>query len=216
MAQRLKGEVRDRIVAAAASVFARDGYAAARLVDIAGEAGISTGNLYRYFDSKDTLFGEIVTPNIAARLLKLLRHRVRELGLLNDWSLATFRGSSRADELLGFWIAQRFAVIILLSGARGTCYEHVRPLVIRELTRLASQYLRSRQGNCPVTPTMRFVLTELFARTTDMIVAILQEYDDEASIQVAFALFWRYQLTGLQSLLEPTEFLPDLTHKAQI
>jgi hypothetical protein len=33
------------------------------------------------------------------------------------------------------------------------------------------------------------VLAELFARTADMIVAILRRYADEASIQCALALF---------------------------
>jgi len=201
VAQRLKDDVRERIVASAADAFARDGYLAARLADIACEAGISTSNLYRYFDSKEALFAQIVTPTLAARLLRLLRQRVRELGALDDWSTATAGGSSRADDLLGFWITHRQAVVILLSGAQGTPFEHVRPLVVGELTRLAIQDLRSRQGGAAISPITRFVLAELFARTADMIVAILRRHADEASIRNAFALFWRYQLAGLQALL---------------
>jgi AcrR family transcriptional regulator len=43
---------RGTILEAAARVFARDGYVEARMLDIASEAGLSTGGLYRYFDNK--------------------------------------------------------------------------------------------------------------------------------------------------------------------
>jgi AcrR family transcriptional regulator len=201
VAQRLKEEVRERILASAGAVFARDGYNVSRLADIASDAGVSTSNLYRYYDGKESLLAQIVTPQIAARLLKLIRQRVRELRSLDDWSLATVGGSRPAEELLSFWIEHRSAVVILLSGAQGTGFEHVRPLVVSELTRLATQYLRTERGGASISATTQFVLAELLARTTDMIVAILRRYADRASIQRAFALFWRYQLAGLQSLL---------------
>lgn len=45
---------------AAAQVFARDGYVDARMVDIATEAGLSTGGLYRYFDNKTEVLAALV------------------------------------------------------------------------------------------------------------------------------------------------------------
>ena len=80
MAQRLKEEVRDRIVEAAAAVFAERGYSAAKLADMADRAGISTSNIYKYFDNKEALFDEIVTVPIAAELLRRLRTRIRDIG----------------------------------------------------------------------------------------------------------------------------------------
>lgn len=44
-----------RILDAAESVFARSGFHAATMQDVAGEAGMSPGNLYRYFSSKDAI-----------------------------------------------------------------------------------------------------------------------------------------------------------------
>ncbi|WP_103721376.1 TetR/AcrR family transcriptional regulator [Bosea psychrotolerans] len=44
-----------RILDAAESVFARGGFHAATMHDVAGEAGMSPGNLYRYFASKDAI-----------------------------------------------------------------------------------------------------------------------------------------------------------------
>ncbi|MFN3673825.1 MAG: TetR/AcrR family transcriptional regulator [Bosea sp. (in: a-proteobacteria)] len=48
-------ERRTRILDAAESVFARAGFHAATMNDVATEAGMSPGNLYRYFASKDAI-----------------------------------------------------------------------------------------------------------------------------------------------------------------
>jgi len=50
---------RARLVEAARVVFERDGFLAARVSDIATEAGLSHGSYYHYFDSKEQLFREV-------------------------------------------------------------------------------------------------------------------------------------------------------------
>ena len=44
------------VIAAAVRVFATDGYKAARMSDVAREAGLSEAALYRYVDGKEDLF----------------------------------------------------------------------------------------------------------------------------------------------------------------
>jgi AcrR family transcriptional regulator len=51
---------RMKILEAARAVFARDGYVDARMVDIAEEAGLSTGGLYRYFEDKTDVFAALI------------------------------------------------------------------------------------------------------------------------------------------------------------
>lgn len=51
---------REKILEAAARVFSRDGYVDARMLDIATEAGLSAGGLYRYFDNKTEVFAALV------------------------------------------------------------------------------------------------------------------------------------------------------------
>lgn len=53
-------EVRARLVRAAAAVFAREGYAGTRIMDIVREAGVSTGTVYGRFRSKNELLREAV------------------------------------------------------------------------------------------------------------------------------------------------------------
>ncbi|MDO3645767.1 TetR/AcrR family transcriptional regulator [Nocardia mangyaensis] len=50
-----KAARRQEILAAAVRVFARKGFAAARIDDVAAEAGIAKGSVYLYFDSRDAL-----------------------------------------------------------------------------------------------------------------------------------------------------------------
>src|SRR5262249_4221055 len=52
--------VRTRLIRAAADVFAREGYAGTRIMDIVREAGVSTGTVYGRFRSKNELLREAV------------------------------------------------------------------------------------------------------------------------------------------------------------
>jgi AcrR family transcriptional regulator len=51
-----KSQRRDEIMAAAKKVFARKGFHATTIADIAKEAGLAYGSIYWYFDSKEDLF----------------------------------------------------------------------------------------------------------------------------------------------------------------
>jgi len=48
------------LVRAASEVFARDGFNAARITDIADLAGVAHGTFYTYFDSKEQIFGDVI------------------------------------------------------------------------------------------------------------------------------------------------------------
>jgi AcrR family transcriptional regulator len=62
-----RGQRREQIIAAATRAFARAGFAATNLDDIAAEAGISRAILYRHFDSKTDLY-QAVLDNACGRL----------------------------------------------------------------------------------------------------------------------------------------------------
>ncbi len=58
--QKAKDDRRAAVVAAALDEFYEKGFAAARMEDIAGRAGLSKGGLYLYFDSKEALFEAVI------------------------------------------------------------------------------------------------------------------------------------------------------------
>lgn len=56
-----KGQkTREHLLSAARKVIERDGYVALRMGDVAAEADVSLGALYRYFENKDDLFLSLV------------------------------------------------------------------------------------------------------------------------------------------------------------
>ncbi len=62
---------RQAILAAALTVFAESGFAAARLEDVAARAGVAKGTLYLYFKDKETLFEEVVRGAVNPLLERL-------------------------------------------------------------------------------------------------------------------------------------------------
>ncbi len=66
---------RQSILEAAARIFRRDGYAAARLSDIAGEIGMKAGSLYYHFGSREALVEAVMdegTRRTHARMIERL------------------------------------------------------------------------------------------------------------------------------------------------
>src|SRR5262245_42488736 len=64
---RTGGDKRARILTAAERIFARHGFFAARVSEIAKEAGVADGTIYLYFKSKDDL------------LISLFEHRMKQV-----------------------------------------------------------------------------------------------------------------------------------------
>lgn len=60
--QVLKDYVRNNILSSARNEFLEKGYTKASMRDIATNAGITVGNIYRYYESKEYLFESIVEP----------------------------------------------------------------------------------------------------------------------------------------------------------
>jgi TetR/AcrR family fatty acid metabolism transcriptional regulator len=81
------GDKRDRILSAAERIFARHGFFAAKVSDVAREAGVADGTIYLYFKSKDDL------------LISLFERRMQEV---NDRLRAAIAGKPPADQLRSF------------------------------------------------------------------------------------------------------------------
>ena len=61
---RLPAEKRAHILRVAKRVFARKGYAVASINEVAREAGVSVGGLYRYFPTKDDLLLTVIESGV--------------------------------------------------------------------------------------------------------------------------------------------------------
>jgi TetR/AcrR family transcriptional regulator, fatty acid metabolism regulator protein len=84
---RAGGDKRERILAAAEQIFARHGFFAARVSEIAKEAGVADGTIYLYFKSKDDL------------LISLFESRMKQV---NDELRAAIADRTPVEQLRAF------------------------------------------------------------------------------------------------------------------
>lgn len=74
-----KGQrTRSELLTAAGAVFARDGFVEARMSDIAVQAGVSNGALYRYFADKTDVFAAVI-ENLHTEFYELSGHTGHQL-----------------------------------------------------------------------------------------------------------------------------------------
>ncbi len=135
------------ILEAASRVFARKGQSAATMQDIAGEAGLSAGALYRYFPSKEALIRKVadtaveVNADLFARAvsgadtpLEALINVGRDVA---GWDLEAY-----AQDFEG-----------MLSGRRDPAHMATRQTVLRRIiSDLASQTVRLAQDAGEIDP----------------------------------------------------------------
>jgi TetR/AcrR family transcriptional regulator, fatty acid metabolism regulator protein len=136
-----KDDKRARILAAAVKVFARKGYFAARVSEIAKKAGVADGTIYLYFRSKEdilvSLFDEVMAghleqartdlaaaPGPAARLLALAQHHLRTLGENRELAVVfqvELRQSTKfMERFTASWLQDYFALLtgVIEEGQR--------------------------------------------------------------------------------------------------
>jgi AcrR family transcriptional regulator len=195
MPQVQKPEVRERILGAALAAFARGGYAATTMQDIARDAGVAVANVYRYYASKEELFEAAVPLALVQRFDELLEKSVRAHAHLAGAARPTDEAAGR--ELLDFWIQHRLVVVILLDRCRGSTHAEFGQRFVSRLTSLSLAEIRAAHPGIAVPREARLVLEQIFENTRRMIGAILESCQEEREIRRSVAAFRSYQVAGL-------------------
>ena len=101
---------REAIIAAAAQAFDAHGYAATTVDEVAAKAGISKGNVYNYFRSKEELFEQVfvaVVAGLETNAVQIFREPLaagEKLKRLIDYRCGSMEESKRISRLvLQFW-----------------------------------------------------------------------------------------------------------------
>jgi AcrR family transcriptional regulator len=95
-------EVRQRLLEAAARVFARRGYAEATLEEVATEAGFSKGAVYSNFASKEEVFYALLRERVAERVEKV-HHAIESASTLQEMGAAAGRAGGEAVDEEADW-----------------------------------------------------------------------------------------------------------------
>ena len=119
-AARRAGNKRDRILHAAVRVFAKNGFYATRVSEVAKAAGVADGTIYLYFRSKDEL------------LLSLFEDRVEKLLVYMKDELAKLHGApAKLRRVIELQLG-------LLEGERDLA--EVITVILRQSTKLLKEY----------------------------------------------------------------------------
>jgi AcrR family transcriptional regulator len=107
-----KDASRARVLAAARALFAERGFAACRVADFAQRAGMSAGNVYWHFDSKEAVLGAILSEGfgnleaMAAEVAAAYGPSRRKLDLLVERTLALYDANAEFTVILGGLMGQ--------------------------------------------------------------------------------------------------------------
>jgi len=102
-----KTAARARILAAARALFAERGFVACRVADVARRAGMSPGNVYWHFDSKEAILQAILAEGFASRevmfagVAEEYGPARRKLGLLVERTVALYEANAEFTVILG-------------------------------------------------------------------------------------------------------------------
>lgn len=136
--KRRAGDKRDRILKAAVKVFARAGFHATRVSEVAKAAGVADGTIYLYFKSKE----ELLTSLFEDRVEKLLAH-VKEqlpkqknaperLRAIIDMQLGLLEGERELAEVITVILRQSTKIMKELAAPHFLAYLDLIAKVIAE------------------------------------------------------------------------------------
>jgi AcrR family transcriptional regulator len=145
-------ERRRTILNAALEIFSRHGFAAARLDDVAAQAGVAKGTLYLYFPNKQALFEELIRSYVSPLFDKLAHDTLPNVPpqvFINQF-FHMFR-----TEVLGTE-RQRILHLLITEGARFPAIAEFyhREVVSRGIKLVRSVLQRAAQDGMPSAATL--------------------------------------------------------------
>lgn len=200
MTQYKKDEIRERIDAAALSVFACKGYRAAKISDIAAQARVSVGNIYRYYTNKDEIFYTVVPDDVFLRLQSAITAKI---GAADGGMTAGGRIFREVtDTFLGFLLAKRAQITILFSGSEGTRYAHIRVDIVDTLLTIVKRAFPEHYGRYIDRYGSDTVLRLIYENLVGAYGKLLQEDCDEKALVKQISQINLYHFSGIMRLLE--------------
>ncbi len=168
------------------------------MADIARRAGISTGNIYRYFPDKQALIAAALPPAFVAECRSRLRARVASAFGQRDPS-ADPRRDALSEAMIDWALEHRERMVILLRNPRGTPHEDFLEGTVQHLVQLAEKYARSIDAPRS-TPDRRRALRLIYESLLRTFATLLAEEPVDRSFRAALDRYLVYHLHGLQGL----------------
>lgn len=118
-----KNEVKNNIINAAVEEFLVSGYENSSMRTIASNAGITVGNIYSYFNSKEALFTAIVSPAVS-RIKGLILMKLSTNNVITRTSAMEV-----TNQIRNVFLNNRQEFLILMNSAKGSKYENIKNMI---------------------------------------------------------------------------------------
>lgn len=130
--QYLKKEIRDRILSAAIEEFKEHGFADASIRNIANNAEISLGNIYRYFTNKEALYFAVINP-----FMESVKLFVKKEFVITDQSL------KEVSDILVSFIMHYSDELLIIQKGNSVHYETFVNFIVAEMAAKIEQLIAS-------------------------------------------------------------------------
>lgn len=177
--QYLKEAIKNRIITAALNEFKEKGYLGASMRDIARNAGVAIGNVYRYFKNKDELFNSIMEP-VYTEFISLVFSvgKVDDL-VQNSHSVAA---TEITDTLIEVFRRHGTELLIMIDKSQGSKYANMKGELVRLAdVRMKNELLPKFREN-GVLIQDEFITYVIASTFIEGLFIILRNYTDEAKI----------------------------------
>lgn len=180
--QYLKEDVKERILESALKEFKEKGYLDSSMRNIANNAGVALGNVYRYFENKESLFNAIIEP-IYDRLMRYifnLKNIKREFIDPIDELLEI------KNKILEIFKENSTELLILMDKSKGSKYEGIKDDLTLYIDNILKQHLVPQLKDKGVKLKNDFITYVLSATVVEGVCVILRNNDD--GIQIGYLI----------------------------
>jgi AcrR family transcriptional regulator len=187
--QVLKEEVRRKIKKAALYKFEQNGYQKTSMRSVALSAGVTVGNLYRYFKNKDDIFNVIIQPAFQ-EIYKFIDEfaRFKNTALTEKKQKVNFIKTFE-ESLIRIYIHHRSELVILLNGSKGSQMENAREQIISLIAGRIRKEAFPRMEKKRIMAEDNFLAQVLAASFIEGISLVLYKYKDKERTKELFTQF---------------------------
>jgi AcrR family transcriptional regulator len=197
MPQILKEDTRSAILLAARAVFAEKAFRDASMQDVARLAGVSAGNLYRYYPDKQSLYDAAFPPDLLDELSAALDRKIAGWQGVPLSAVTDPRGSEMRfrNELIDILAENRLYWIVLLRNGTGDA------LTARLVSFFERWHASVRPGSA-LDGRCRMMVTAVYRNLICLIASVLGDCEDPLDVRRALEDCIDYHMAGLSAMME--------------
>lgn len=176
--QYLKDEVRSSIVEEALKEFKQLGYKGASIRSIAKKSRTSVGNMYKYFESKEDLY-----ENLIGSVYHKLMGYISRFDKIELNEKAEFIFYELMDKIMEIFNENSIELSILLNKSNGSKYENCKGTFVEFITRIVTEKMKYELSLENKKLKDNFIIYVISHSLVEGISLILKEREDGAEVR---------------------------------